>query len=201
MNRVDYLDFDLLIQCADTRYCVQVISSPAGQASVDFSLPFSELELENFLLRIGRTRRGIRRIGSPEMEAAKTIGRRLFETVFGGEVRGCFRSSLDEASRQEAGLRIRLRLVNVPELADLPWEYLYNPALNRFLCLSIDTPVVRYLDLPERIRPLEVKPPIKVLVMISSPSDYARLDVEREWAKLQEGGPRAARTASTGTAG
>src|SRR5262249_37473124 len=63
---------------------------------------------------------------------------------------------------------------------------LYYPTLNRFLTLSVWTPLVRYLDLPERIRPLAVTPPLKVLVMISSPSDYPQLDVEREWAKLGE---------------
>jgi len=120
------------------------------------------------------------------MEAAKSFGGRLFQAVFGGEVRGCLRSSMDEADRQGAGLRIRLRLAEVPELADLPWEYLYNPALNRFLVLSIETPIVRYLDLPERIQPLAVKPPLKVLVMISSPRDYPPLDVEGEWEKLSE---------------
>ena len=45
---------------------------------------------------------------------------------------------------------------------------------------------MRYLELPERIRPLAVKPPLRVMVMISSPSDYPPLDVDREWAKLKE---------------
>jgi len=93
------------------------------------------------------------------MEEAKAFGGRLFQAVFSGDVRGCLRSSLDEASRQEAGLRVRLRLAGAPELVDVPWEYLYNPALNRFLILSVETPLVRYLDLPERIRPLTVTPP------------------------------------------
>jgi len=186
MDEIKYLNFDLLIERTEEGYTARVMNSPAGQASADFSLPFSELELENFLLRVGRTRRGVRCLESPEMEAVKTFGGRLFQAVFGDEVRGCLRSSLDEASRQEAGLRIRLRLAEAPELADLPWEYLYNPSLNRFLVLSTETPLVRYLDLPERIRPLAVKPPLKVLVMISSPRDYPPLDVEGEWKKLSE---------------
>ncbi|MGH7800098.1 MAG: CHAT domain-containing protein [Thermodesulfobacteriota bacterium] len=186
MEGVSYLDFDLLIQRAGTNYRAQVVNSPAGQAALDFSMPFSDLELENFLLRIGRPVRGLRRIDSPEVEAAKVFGQRLFSTIFNEEVRACLRSSLDEANRQGLGLRIRLRLTDVPELADLPWEYLYNPALNRFLTLSVTTPIVRYLDLPERISPLAVTLPLRVLVMISSPSDYPKLDVEREWGKLRE---------------
>jgi CHAT domain-containing protein len=186
MAAISYLDFDLLIERSPTGYRARVLSSPAGQAAADFKLPFSELEIENFLLRIGRTQRGMRRLESPEMETARTFGGRLFEAVFDHEVRGCLRSSLDEADRQGAGLRIRLRLTDVPELADLPWEYLHNPSLNRFLVLSAETPLVRYLDLPEPIRPLAVKPPMRVLVMIASPNDYPPLDVEREWAKLNE---------------
>jgi tetratricopeptide (TPR) repeat protein len=183
---MDYLDFDLLIERAPEGYTVRVLSSPAGQARAQFSLPFSDLELENFLLRVGRTRRGVRRLESPEMEAAKAFGGRLFDAVFEDDVRGCLHSSLDEANRRGKGLRIRLRTAGTPELTDLPWEYLYNPGLNRFLVLSSGTPVVRYLDLPERVRPLEVKPPLRVLVMISSPSNYPPLDVEQEWKKLRK---------------
>ena len=186
MARIVYSDFDLLIQRAAEGYRAQVLTSPAGQAATSFTLPFSELELENFLLRVGRPRRGTRRIDSPEVGAAKSFGERLFSAVFNGEVRGCLRSSLDDVARNNAGLRIRLRLTEVPELADLPWEYLYNPSLNRFLALSVETPFVRYLELPESIRPVSVTPPLRVLVMISSPTDYPQLDVEREWRKLQE---------------
>jgi len=91
---------------------------------------------------------------------------------------------LDETERRDSGLRLRLRFTRTPELADLPWEYLYNAARNRFFSLSVDTPIVRYLDLPQSLRPLAIKPPLRVLVMISSPSNYPQLDVEQEWKKL-----------------
>ncbi|MGH7597281.1 MAG: CHAT domain-containing protein, partial [bacterium] len=67
-----------------------------------------------------------------------------------------------------------------------PWELLYNSALNQFFSLSVKTPVVRYLDLPASLQPWEVKPPLRVLVMISSPVDYPRLQIEREWDKLKD---------------
>ena len=185
VEEITYLDFDLSIQREQGGYRARA-DSPAGQAAVAFTLPFSDLELENFLLRVGRTRRGTRRIDSPEVTAAKAFGERLFSSVFAGEVRGCLRSSIEEARRRGGGVRIRLRLADAPELADLPWEYLYNPNLNRFLSLSTETPVVRYLDLPERIEPLLVSPPVRVLVMISSPVDFPGLDVEREVANLHD---------------
>ncbi len=185
MAEVSYLDFDLLIErSGENTYRARVLSSPAGQATAEIALPFSEIELENFLLRIGRPRRGVRRLESPEMEAAKTFGGKLFKAVFDDELFSCFRSSLDEARKKRQGLRIRLRLNDAPELVNLPWEYLYNPSLNRFLSLSVNTPLVRYLELPERISPLTITPPLKVLAMISSPSDFPTLDVEREWKNL-----------------
>jgi hypothetical protein len=184
VSPIDYLDFDLEIERAAQDYRAE-INCPAGQSSCAFSLPFSDLELENFLLRIGHSGRGMRRIDSPEIQAAKAFGSRLFNAVFADEFRACLRSSLEEAEQQGKGLRIRLRLNDVPELADLPWEYLYNPALNRFLVLSNKTPLVRYLELPERIRPLALTPPLRMLVMIASPSNYPPLNVEREWDKLR----------------
>jgi hypothetical protein len=46
-----------------------------------------------------------------------------------------------------------------------------HSTLNHLFCLSAETPLIRYLDLAERIRPLKVKPPLRVLAMISSPAD------------------------------
>ena len=182
---MNYRDFDLLLERAPKGFRAQVLNSPAGQASIEFQLPFSDVELENCLLKLGRPARTVRRIESNEMTTAKTFGGALFNAVFADDVRACLRSATDEARREKTGLRLRIRVAD-PELADLPWEFLYNPAVNRFLALSVHTPLVRYVDLPELIQPIAVRPPIHVLVMISSPSDYPALDVEAEWKRLQE---------------
>lgn len=182
---MEYVDFDLQIEPkGGGRYRARVLDSPGGQASSEFSLPFSDLELENFLLRIGHARRRMRRLESTETHTAKLFGGQLFETVFSGAIRSALSASLSEVRRRNAGLRLRLRLTDAPELCNLPWEFLYDGALNRFLCLSKETPVVRFLELPDASRPLAVKPPLRVLVMIASPTDYPPLDVEREWSQL-----------------
>jgi hypothetical protein len=181
-DAIAYLDFDLLISRGDGGYRAQVLSSPQGEATADFPAPFSDLELQNFILRLGRPRR----IGSPEMQAARDLGGRLYDAVCSGDVRACWHSSVSAAEEQNRGLRLRLRIADAPELNDIPWEYLYNSSLGRFLSLSEYTPIVRYIDLPERIRPLAVDGPLAILVMISSPADpdYTSLDVEDEWARL-----------------
>ncbi|MCD4670507.1 MAG: CHAT domain-containing protein [Actinomycetia bacterium] len=190
MANMTYVDFDLLIEQTAEGYIIRVLNSPSGQAKAQFTLPFSDSELENFFLRIGHSRSVEHRDAyvqdQLEIETVKEFGSRLFEVIFKEDVGKRLDSSLHETSRQGKGLRIRLRLLDAPQLADVPWEYLYNPALNRFLALSVETPIVRYLALPEGIKPLSVELPLKVLVMISSPRDYPSLDVNREWDKLKE---------------
>jgi len=185
MDERSYKDFDLLIEQVGDRYRSRVINSPAGQASVEFDSLFSPLELENFVLRMGRPQRGMRRIDSTEMESIKTFGTRLFRTVFSEDVYACYLRSMDHVLSQNKGLRIRLR-INVPEFHDLPWEFLYNPQFDQFLALSKDTPIIRYIELPYTIQALPVKTPMKILVMISSPDGYPPLDVEEEWKRLNK---------------
>jgi predicted transcriptional regulator len=184
MTEKKYLDFDIRFERADEGYIARVLNSPGGQAAVSYHFPFSNTELSHFWTNVGRSQNLVRKIDSPEMRTIKNFGGRLFETIFRDEVRGCLQASLHEASLQGMGLRFRLRMTDVPELLDLPWEFLYHPALNRFFSLSSETPIVRYLELPERIQSLTVKLPLQILVMISSPTNYTKLDVEVEWQRL-----------------
>ena len=187
MTRREYLNFDLTLETVgDDAHRAAVTSSPAGETSTAFEIPFSPLEIENFLLRVGRPRRGVRRIDSPEMHAAQTFGSRLYETVFAGEVGTAYRRSLDAAEREGKGLRLRLRLTGAPDLGDLPWEYLYSEGLGDFLVLSDRRPMVRYPELPVSVRPLLVEAPLRILLLISAPSDYPTLDVEAEEARLRD---------------
>ena len=83
MSELAYLDLDLLMERAGPDYRVRVLASPAGESrSVSFRVPFSDLEVENFLLKIGRPRRNVRRINPPQVTAIKDFGGRLFEAVF-----------------------------------------------------------------------------------------------------------------------
>jgi hypothetical protein len=184
MNVIGYLDFDLLLERLEGGYRARLVSGPAGEGTITFALPFSDLELENFVLRIGRTRQGLRGPETQQIEVVRTFGGKLFSTILTGALKDAFSRSLDIAQQQGKGLRLRLRMMDAPELADIPWEYLYDSSAGRFLALSVESPVVRYLDLPERIRPLTVTPPLRILVMIAAPPGLPDLDVDREWESL-----------------
>jgi WD40 repeat protein len=184
---LSYLDFDVLLERGDQgAYRARVVNAPAGQAGpVAFAVPFTPLDLEIFVLRIGRPRRVVRALDAPETAAIKAFGGRLYRALFHDELEVNLLRSLSEATAKGAGLRIRLRLSDTPELAELPWEFLYDQTRNRFLGLSDRTPLVRFLEVPDPPRPLPVRPPLQILGMIASPSDYPRLDVEQEWTKLR----------------
>jgi CHAT domain-containing protein/DnaJ-like protein len=182
-----YQDFDLLIEpgLSQGGYRARVLRSPAGESTpVHFTLPFSAVELENFVLKIGQGRRRTRGPGRPESAPLKEFGGKLYSAVFQDELRDTLQSSLSQTRAQRVGLRLRLRLADTPELADVPWEFLYDRRHNRFLAQSRRTPLVRYLDLPDPPHPLTVEGPLRLLVMISSASGYPVLDVEQEWAAL-----------------
>ena len=181
-----YEDFDLLIEPGSAgSYRARVLRSPAGESvPVQFTLPFSPVELENFVLKVSPGRRRTRGPGRPESALLKDFGGKLYNAVFQGELRDTLLRSLSQTRAQSVGLRLRLRLIDTPELADVPWEFLYDPRYNRFLAQSRHTPLVRYLDLPDPPRPLSVEGPLRLLVMISSPAGYPELDVEQEWNAL-----------------
>ena len=179
---IKYLNFDLSIERHGTGYLARVLESPAGEASIQFDIPFSQVDVENLIVQISRSRL----IESPEAKKIHSFGQELFEAIFKDEVRDRLRASLGEVNKQGLGLRVRLRMAGLSELGNFPWEFMYDPSLNRFLALSVDTPIVRYLEMPQALQPLTVQPPLRILAMICSPKDYPRLDVEREWQNLRE---------------
>ncbi len=79
---------------------------------------------------------------------------------------------------------LKLRIL-APELAALPWEFLYDSRQAEYVCLSRNTPVVRYLELPRPIPPLSVTPPLRILGMIASPHDLEPLDIAREKERVE----------------
>jgi hypothetical protein len=171
-----YLTFDLMLQGSLGDYTAYVLDSPAGQDKNQFENLFQPDQLASLLDRLTMN----------DPAAARELGQGLFDTVCDARLQSLLNRSLDEAERQEKGLRIRLRLSEAPELINLPWEYLFDPAFQRFYALSADTPVVRFMNLPDRAGSVTVQPPLKVLVMLAAPSDYPLLDVEAEWSRLKQ---------------
>jgi len=181
----DYEIFDLLVERHSTGYRARVLSSPAGNQTADLQQPISEDQLESFLFRMGRPRRLARRANPSIFEETRKFGGDLLKFLLPDRICSCFERSRSTATGRGRGLRVQIRLGDVPELCDLPWEFLYHDEVG-FLALSVQTPIVRFLESNQPVVPLSLQHPLRVLVLISSPRDLPRLDVDREWAKLHD---------------
>ncbi|HZQ64268.1 MAG TPA: PQQ-binding-like beta-propeller repeat protein [Gaiellaceae bacterium] len=184
-----YLDFELEVGPGDGRsYPVAVLHSPAGEARAKMRFPFDGQTLTNrlqaleiALLRSSGTRR---RVDTREERVVEQFGRKLSDALFAGEIGTLFAASRREAADQEQGLRVKLR-IQAPDLSVVPWEFLYDPNEDEYIALTRATPVIRYLELPQPVKPLTVKPPFRILGMVASPRDQAQLDTEREKERLR----------------
>jgi hypothetical protein len=181
MTRRTYLDFDLQIIRVPDGYTVRVLQSPAGQASAKIGA--GGLDSIAHLAQND----GWQALATAEQkEGARLAGQALFQAVFREAVLVCWGQSLGEARHGASGLRVKLRLGEAPELAALPWEYLFDPVQDRFLALSAETSLVHYLDLPRKAAPLNVTLPVHILVVAATPADLPWLDSEQEWRVLQD---------------
>ncbi|MGW4928900.1 CHAT domain-containing protein [Agromyces sp. NPDC004153] len=124
-----------------------------------------------------------RRIMSDTEASLQAVGRELFEAAFTGDVYAAYRTSAAVASERGSGVQLALRLT-APGLAALPWEALYDPATETYLCRK--EPLVRQVPAPHAPAPLAIDLPLRVLAMVSSPRGLPPLDVEHERELLEE---------------
>src|SRR5215467_13696946 len=124
-----------------------------------------------------RARRRVPTIEQPVRE----LGQGLFEALFAGSINGAYRASLGVARGRNQGLRLVLRLT-APELAVLPWEAMFDPETETYLCRR--EPLVRHVPAPFIPDPLEVSRPLRILGLVSSPRGLQPLDVEAEQERL-----------------
>lgn len=170
---LQYQEFEVRISRAENdQYLVEVLRSPEGEARALTRLPIDRGEL--------RTQLAALRLPLTEREQLVEIGSILHDFLFNPPpIARAWAGSLGSVQVTGQGLNLRLRIEDT-ELAQLPWELLYDQDRGRFLIPSLQTPLLRYIPMPEPVLPLSIRPPLRILLAISSPPDYPALDVERE---------------------
>ena len=181
-----YEEFRIRIETREGGDFEVTASGPAGEIEGTFTVPFDERDLRILILEMGVPRGVVRGIDTPTGIAARELGTKLFEALFADEVGNLFMRSRTLAEAHGDRLRVTLALTQAPKLMHLPWEYLYDSDAGRFLAVSVRTPVVRYLDIPSQRRPMVVAPPLRILAMVSNPTDVEQLDSSLERAHLEE---------------
>lgn len=171
-----YADFELLVEKkSGFEYLVNVLSSPAGEEARG-----------EFVLRVSDLEELLQKLRSFTITKAelKTLGNIFFERLFPEHVQMRYRESLGRVAHSALErLRVKLRLEPL-ELLVLPWEFLYDPINEEYCALSEKISITRFLILPHTIKPLEVQPPLKILMVIPNPLGVAPLESKTEKRRI-----------------
>ncbi|MFE1442191.1 CHAT domain-containing protein [Streptomyces sp. NPDC058739] len=167
-------------------YEVRVVRSAAGgEAQGPLSLDVEELlgrrsTLQDQLLASAAAPR---RIVPANEQDVQQVGRQLFDALFDGPVSGTYRASLGVARERQDRLQIVLRL-DSPELTLLPWETLFDPQLDTYVCRQ--EPMIRHVPATHTPDPLPVEPPLRILGVIASPHTLPPLNTDAEKERLEK---------------
>jgi len=167
----DYLDFEIHVH--QDRLLTLTVEPGDRRATVKLAAsgPLNDVELTaaTDALVYGRL----------DDERSRQLGSRLFEWLLTGDVATIYRSV------QATSQRVRYRLIlEPPELAEIPWELLYDPVRQVFLAL--DGPLVRGLTILEPSKPLQANLPLRVLLVDAVPVGSEQLAVDQERDAIRE---------------
>jgi CHAT domain/WD domain, G-beta repeat len=185
---MEALDFQVEISAAGEHgYAVTARAPGGGEAAATLELPVAPAELDARVRRIKdaviASSATVRRSLSSQERPVQELGSLLFNALMGDTIHGLLLASRQQAALNGRQLRLVLR-VRPPELARLPWEFLYDSGQDDYLCLS--TPLIRYPPVLEPQRPLQVTPPLRVLGMVARPGDQQALAIDDEQRRLRQ---------------
>jgi CHAT domain-containing protein len=107
-----------------------------------------------------------------------TLLRQLGGALYDGFVTNQVRAAV--AKLLASGSPYRLLLGLPPQLMSVPFEVLYSTEHRQFLALSQRCSFVRFIDTPMAPQGATLSLPLRVLAVLSSPSDTAPINVEGE---------------------
>ena len=163
---------------------VEVVASPAGEASAAVELDAGAVLARRVLLQQAVLASAVpsRRVLPKTEQPVREVGEVLFAGLLGtGEVAGRYRAAAAVAAERGEGLRVVLR-IDDPALAGLPWEAMYDGAAGAYVCRQDQ--LVRHVPVASVPAPLRVRPPLRILGVVSSPRGLPALDVDKEQEQL-----------------
>lgn len=163
----------------DASYQLQASSALGEMKGQPFRAPFKNEELTLLLEQLAdsgnHSMRRLRRNG-PEM--VMDVGMRLFYALFDGAIGTDSQQLLLQARKEGRSVRFRLVIAS-PELAYLPWEFLYDETRADFLGLSRYSPLIRQWGKRPSSSLAAIELPLRILVVTA--------DVHSQIESLQEG--------------
>jgi len=121
--------------------------------------------------------------GLPDDEGLIRLGIDLFETLFPGRVRRLY----DAARTAQPNGRLHVIFTSmISWIADLPWEFAYDPERKNFLATS-EVNFTRNVDTAIPADRLEAHDKLRILVVVAQPLGLAHLSVDEETAVIKSG--------------
>ena len=163
---------------AGDTYRTEVLRSPAGEAAALVNLDVTSLTKRHERLR--RTVLTSAALSAQPVDELplREAGCELFRALLGAEnVSGLYQASTAIAAERGQQLRVVVR-TDDPALARLPWEAMYDETNGRYVCR--DQSLVRHVNVPSPPTPLLVNLPLRILAVVSSPSELSGLNVAAE---------------------
>lgn len=188
----DHFDlFELEIERIGDSYRARVTASPIRKTKY-VRVDLSHFDLENpfELESVEASRGGERhaRSGGFDPETLEDWGRALFKATFVGELGSMLESSIRQVRVEGKGLRLALRLDEVPELAKLPWESMGDAMSGGVFNGRLDFLVGRTLNVVKARKPLfgQTAQKLRLLGLLPRPEGQDELSGVDEWQKLEE---------------
>jgi hypothetical protein len=137
------------------------------------------------------------RHGWPNLDALKEIGSAVWRSFMTAELEAAFFSCLEHSTNNGKGLHIIVTTVNAEHrapgrvkqddpirLAELPIEAIYHERLS-FLATNLNTPICRSLQRAPDLPTKQIKLPLRVLVVIATPTDKPNAQAKEEAEAIQ----------------
>jgi len=156
---------------------IQVLNSPAGQSD--------SITTEGILKKLSPYLSFLVDKEKLNRDVIVELGRLLFQGFLPGKIEQFYRSSRANAEAQGAPLHFRLR-VETNELAEIPWEFIYDLERDNFLARSAELPFTRFVPIAMEGQDLPDSTPLRVLTVVSSPTGTKALDSRGELQALKE---------------
>lgn len=163
---LSYRDFDLKLDKAET-FFIEVLDSPVGRRTRAQPLILPEAELPEWRSSIKSRKK--------DREIYKRMGQALFEALFPRSILSIWSRS-EQTLDLDSSSTLRLRLdIRCPELAEIPWEILYDGDGHYHLAQDERHPIVRYLVDSGDFHLLERPRALNILIVAAAPNGWPKL--------------------------
>ena len=118
------------------------------------------------------------------------IGKQLYRSLFHDQIGEFYAEGLALAKQEGFGLRLKLcadlSTPGMSELVSLPWEKIER--YGEELCLSVCSPLVRFLDTNQPFWPIDLEDRLRILVAMANPEvpHLKSLNLEEEYKRIYD---------------